>query len=159
MRISTLGTVVPLWQSSFLLLTWFKMCLPPAETYRAGVSRATLPAVCRSGIDCFWLSSAQGGESPAKGRDRGGQAGFCFSACQASASLVSFLSRSCSCQSALEVKCLLHPPGRAFAVKVLTGISSTREMKCNTTANRSRKDEKRCWFLFSGISVDFALIV
>lgn len=69
MRISTLGTVVPLWQSSFLLLTWFKMCLPPAETYRAGVSQAALPAVCRSGIDCFWLSSAQGGESPAKGRD------------------------------------------------------------------------------------------
>lgn len=39
------------------------MCLPPPETYRAGASWATFPAVCRDGINWLWLSSTQGGES------------------------------------------------------------------------------------------------
>ena len=38
------------------------ICLTPAETYRAGASQATLPAVRRDGIDRLWLSSARGCE-------------------------------------------------------------------------------------------------
>lgn len=63
--------VIPLWQSSFFLLTSFVMCLPPAEVQRAGAPQAPLSAVCRDGIDWPRLSTAQSDERALPGEGTG----------------------------------------------------------------------------------------
>lgn len=68
---SPLGTVTQQWQSYFLLLTSFRMCIPPAETCRAGASQATLLGICRGRVDWLWFSSAQGGERALLGSGTG----------------------------------------------------------------------------------------
>lgn len=129
-----------------ILLSLFPVHLSPAEKWGVGASQRGLPAA--GGMELLWSSSAQGSKSPPRGWYSRVQGGFCFSAWP---SLVSFLLRSCSCQSAFS--CLLRPPGhhRVLAVKALPGIFTAGEMKCNTRTNSSPKDQRRPQFLFSGI--------
>lgn len=145
--------VIPFGQSCFFLLTSFGICFLPLQMPHKHLSQLYV-----DGISWLWLSSVRVMKEPCQGKGQGRTSRILF-LCLAKSCFLPFMILFLSICTLSQMPSVPSWRDRAFAVKVLPGITTIGEMKCSTRASISHKDQKIFWFLFSGILGDFYWII
>lgn len=137
----------------FILPAYYICDAPsPAEMQSADASQVPLQPYVE--INWLWVSRVM--REPWQGKGQGRTSRILFP-CLAKSCFLPFKILFLSICTWSQMPPVSSWHDRTSAMKVLPGITSIREVKCSTGASISQKDQKRCWFLFSGILGDFWL--